>query len=80
MEQSAREEFTHELTKDESYYITGPQQARPPDGTFKAGTKVVLVREAGSYSQVKSETQVTAYVATGSLKALKEKEQTINGY
>lgn len=70
MENETEQEFTHELTQDEEYYTTGPQQARPPDGEFPAGAKVVLVDDAGSYSLVTSETGVTAYVATGSLKPL----------
>ena len=73
MKETGNKEFTHELIKDEPYYTTGPQQPRPPDGTFKAGTKVVLVKEAGSYSQVTSETGVTAYVSTASLRQLKVK-------
>jgi hypothetical protein len=66
-------EFTHELIEDEVYYIDGPQQARPPDGTFAKGTKVVLLQDNGSYSQVTSETDITAYVATGALKPLANK-------
>ena len=56
-----------------NYYLTGPQQARPPEGKFKPGTRVKLLRNAGSYSQVQSETGVTAYVATGALKPIKKK-------
>ena len=59
--------LTHVVHADSVYYTTGPQQSRPPDGTFKAGTKVKLVREAGSYSLVESEGGVAAYVSTGSL-------------
>ena len=66
-------EFTHELIEDEVYYIVGPQQATPPDGTFEKGTKVILLQDSGSYSQVTSEADVTAFVATGSLKALENK-------
>ncbi len=63
-------EFTHELTQDEVYYIDGPQQQRPPDGTFEKGTKVSLLQDAGSYSLVTSEADVTAYVATDALRPL----------
>jgi hypothetical protein len=65
--------FTHELIEDEVYYINGPQQARPPDGTFEKGTKVILLMDGDSYCQVVSEMDVTAYVATGSLKPLENK-------
>ncbi|MFP6575859.1 MAG: hypothetical protein VB912_11945, partial [Pirellulaceae bacterium] len=43
---------THVISSEETYYLDGPQQMRPPDGKFKAGTKVELVQEAGSYSVV----------------------------
>jgi hypothetical protein len=59
--------LTHVVHADSVYYTDGPQQSRPPDGTFKAGTKVKLVREAGSYSLVESAGGVAAYVSTGSL-------------
>ena len=49
------------------YYLTGPQQARPPDGSFAKGTKVALVLNAGSYSLVTSQSGITAYVLSGSL-------------
>jgi hypothetical protein len=28
--------FTHVIATETDYYTTGPQQSRPPDGTFKA--------------------------------------------
>ena len=67
--------FTHEIAGpfEAVYYLTGPQQARPPEGKFKSGTKVKLQRNAGSYSQVQSESGITAYVATGALKPIKKK-------
>lgn len=52
------------------YYLVGPQQAHPPEGTFPPGTKVRLLTEHGSYVRVASETGQTAYVATGSLAPL----------
>lgn len=63
----AQPALTHVVHVDCVYYTDGPQQARPPDGTFKAGTKVKLVREAGSYSLVESAAGVRAYVSTGAL-------------
>ena len=52
------------------YYLGGPQQARPPEGQFKPDTRVTLVRKNGSYSVVKSETGITAHVATAALKPI----------
>lgn len=62
--------FTYVVVADTPYYTAGPQQARPPDGTLKAQTKVRVLRDAGSYCQIESETGVTAYVSTGALTKL----------
>ena len=51
-----------------AYYVTGPQQARPPDGFWEKGARVRLVSKAGSYSMVESESGVTAYVSTDSFR------------
>ncbi|MCO6425097.1 hypothetical protein [Sinorhizobium meliloti] len=57
------EEFTHRCRTDTPYYTTGPQQGRPPDGTFTRGTHVALLGpKIGGYPQVRSATGVTAYV------------------
>ena len=61
-------DFTHTLTRDEPYYLTGPQQGRPPEGTLKAGSKVNLLESAGSYARVATEDGTTAWVAAGALK------------
>lgn len=67
--------FTHEIAGpfETVYYLGGPQQARPPEGKFRPGTRVRLIRNAGSYSVVQSETGITAHVSTGVLKPLKKK-------
>ena len=54
-----------------AYYLTGPQQARPPDGAFEKGMRVALVLDSGSYSLVTSESGITAYVSTSSLQVIK---------
>ncbi|MFP6872470.1 MAG: hypothetical protein VCA55_03085, partial [Verrucomicrobiales bacterium] len=60
------ETFTHRIqSAGEQYYLNGPQQARAPDGSFAKGTRVKLIRTAGSYSLVQSESGITAYVTTG---------------
>ncbi|MBW3595725.1 MAG: serpin family protein [Planctomycetes bacterium] len=61
---------THVIAAETAYYTTGPQQGRPPDGKFKAGTRTKLLREAGSYSLVRAENGVAAYVATNTLKKI----------
>ena len=63
--------WTHEVVAGgTAYYLTGPQQGRPPEGRFEAGTKVKIVSEHGSYVRVESETGVTAHVATGSIRQI----------
>jgi hypothetical protein len=61
------QQFTHIITTDTQYYTTGPQQARPPDGTLAAGTKVRLVEEAGSYCRIETEDGLMAFVAADAL-------------
>ncbi len=59
---------THSVTVETAYYVTGPQQARPPDGRLAAGTLVRVVEDAGSYLRVETQDGVTAYVARDALK------------
>jgi serpin B len=61
-------EFTHVIAADSEYYTSGPQQGRPPDGKFPAGTKVRIVELAGSYVLVRSDSGVEAYVAADAVK------------
>jgi hypothetical protein len=70
MSEEAAQVFTHVVADDTEYYLSGPQQARPPDGTLPAGTKVTLLEEAGSYCRVRSEGRIEAYVSTDSLQPL----------
>jgi hypothetical protein len=67
----SRSSYTHTVTADTEYYLDGPQQARPPDGTLSAGTAVRLVSEAGSYSLVETPDHMQVYVATDSLRPLR---------
>jgi len=59
---------THVITTETAYYTTSPAQARPPDGTLRPGTKVSLLRRAGTYVQVRTDTGIRAYVAAGAIK------------
>jgi serpin B len=61
-------EFSHVIAAETEYYTTGPQQGRPPDGKFLAGTKVTVVEKSGSYVLVKSEGGAEAYVAADAVK------------
>ena len=62
--------FSHVIATETEYYTTGPQQGRPPDGKFPAGTKVTIVQEAGSYTQIRSEDGIEAYVSSDAIKEL----------
>jgi len=61
-------DFTHVVISKTAYYTTSPAQARPPDGQFEPGTKVKLLRKAGSYVLVRSEEGITAYVAADAIR------------
>ena len=50
----------------------GVLEAQPPDGQFKAGTKVKLIEKAGSYSLVQSEDGIEGYVASDALAELED--------
>ncbi len=63
------EAATYVLAAATLYYKSGPQQGRPPDGTWPAGTKVQLISGSGSYSLVKSPDGTTGYVESTSLQA-----------
>ncbi|MBO93828.1 MAG: hypothetical protein CMI32_02875 [Opitutales bacterium] len=54
-----------------AYYLTGPQQAKPPDGSFPKGVRVALILDAGSYSLVTSKSGITAYVSSDALHLVK---------
>ncbi len=64
--------FSHVIKFEIEYYTTGPQQGRPADGKFPAGTKVSIVKKAGSYVLVQSEKGVSAYVSTDAVKLKKK--------
>jgi serpin B len=66
--------FTHVLARTTEYYLHGPQQMSPPDGRLRAGTRVTLVREAGSYSQVRAG-ELEAYVETAALRRWSAEEE-----
>lgn len=44
--------FTHVVKAEQPYYYTGPQQAAPSEGSFPAGTKLVLMSREGAYCHV----------------------------
>src|SRR5829696_1080069 len=65
----AQAAWTHELTRDESWY-EHPAQAVPPNGTLRKGTKVRVLAPAGSYTQVLSDGGVRGYVSSEALRPL----------
>jgi len=49
----APNQFTHELKRPQSFYFDEAQQGTPPNGEFRAGTKVVLlVYDGGNYCRI----------------------------
>lgn len=63
--------YTHVIPQATSYYLNGPQQAMPPQGSFRPGTKVIILQDMGSYVRVRSEDGVEAAVSSGSLQKIK---------
>jgi hypothetical protein len=66
--------WTHVLKKDTAFYLNGPQQGRPADGQLVKGAKVQLIKDAGSYCQVRTEDGRTAYVARDAMKTMRQKK------
>jgi NitT/TauT family transport system substrate-binding protein len=61
-------EWTHTLRAEALYYLGTPQQGRPPEGSFPAGTRVKVLKSDGSHAHVQAEDGTTAWVASDSLK------------
>tara|TARA_Y100001934_G_C12104135_1_gene655374 strand:- start:24 stop:296 length:273 start_codon:yes stop_codon:yes gene_type:complete len=61
---------THVVVQDTQYYSSGPQQARPPDGTLKAGTQVILEQETGSYVVVQTVDGIMGYIPISAIKPI----------
>ena len=59
--------ITHLVIQDAIYFKSAPQQDGSPDGGFRAGTKVTLVEDAGSYALVRSADGIEAYVSVTAL-------------
>jgi uncharacterized protein YgiM (DUF1202 family) len=62
------------IRHDSVFYKTGPQQASPPDGTFKAGTRIEVVHKAGSYTLVRTEDGREGYVASDAIAVPKDNQ------
>ena len=58
---------THHVRMETVYYLTGPQQARPPEGRLQAGTGCRVIGDNGSYLQVTTDKGLTAWVHKDSL-------------
>jgi len=64
----AEKDMTHVLAKDEAYFSSMPMAGKKPDGTLKAGTKVVVMMPRGPYSQVMTADGKRVYTPTSALK------------
>lgn len=61
---------THVLKADSPYYASAPATGDKPEGTWKAGTPVLVMVPGAPYSQVKTATGTEAYVPTMNLKSV----------
>ncbi len=58
------EEWSHTVRAGTLYYIGGPQQSRPADGSFLEDTVVTLLESAGSYVLVETKNHLRAWVSS----------------
>jgi hypothetical protein len=58
---------THVIRNATSYYLQGPQQATPPDGTLTVGTEIRLVKRQGSYVIIETNTGLSAHVSAAAI-------------
>ncbi|MEE2756883.1 MAG: hypothetical protein VYA30_09485 [Myxococcota bacterium] len=72
----SRWEATHLVTEKTEFYLDGPQQARPADGTLPAKTRVRNLANHGSYCFVETVAGRRMHISTNSVRALaNEKEK-----
>ena len=64
---TAETSFPDVITSSTAYYTDGPQQGRPADGTLAEGTRIRVIKDAGSYSVVQTADGIHAYVSTGAI-------------
>ena len=63
-------DMTHTLTADSPYFTSKPPKDAKPDGTFKAGTKVLVMIPGAPMSKVTAQDGVVAYTSTDNLQPL----------
>jgi hypothetical protein len=55
------------ITTTTPYYKNSPAQAMPADGSFKAGTRVSVVKKMGNYTLVRAIDGTQGYVPTADI-------------
>ena len=55
------------ITSTTFYYVSGPQQSRPPEGEFAAGTRVTIAKMNGAYLLVTDKKGLAAWVSADSV-------------
>lgn len=61
---------THVLKTDSPFYASMPSTGDKPEGTWKAGTPLLVMVPGAPYSQVKTASGTEAYVPTMNLKSV----------
>ena len=61
------EAYEQIIHRETAYYLTGPQQGRPPEGRFGAGTRCTIVQSNGNYTLIKTAKGVVAWIQTDAL-------------
>lgn len=64
--------WTHQTIRPTEYYLTGPQQARAPDGIFPKGTRLTVLHTSGSYSRIEAQNGEIAWISRDAIAPIED--------
>lgn len=71
--------FNAMITRDTPFFLDGPDQQTPPNGTFRRGTRVRLLSRHGSHVKVEAIGGTTGFVSAMAVGPVDEGRQSWTG-